>query len=88
MSSSKLMISSLVLSSRFPVGSSASARAALLRRSLGDGAPLQWDAWAFWLPKAKSLLDFGGLDTAVGGFTSFANPGYPPLVPALEAEPG
>jgi hypothetical protein len=59
--------------------------AALLRRSLGDGAPLQWDAWAFWLPKAKSLVDFGGLDTGVGGFTSFANPGYPPFVPALEA---
>jgi hypothetical protein len=59
--------------------------AALLRRALGDGAPLEWDAWGFWLPKAKSIVDFGGLDTAVGGFTSFANPGYPPLVPALDA---
>lgn len=59
--------------------------AALLRRALGGGAPLQWDAWAFWLPKAKSIIDFGGLDTGLGGFTSFANPGYPPLVPALEA---
>jgi hypothetical protein len=59
--------------------------AALLRRALGDGAPLQWDAWGFWLPKARSLVEFGGLDTAVGGFTSFANPGYPPLVPALDA---
>jgi hypothetical protein len=59
--------------------------AALLRRALGSAAPLQWDAWAFWLPKAKSIIDFGGLDTSLGGFTSFANPGYPPLVPALEA---
>jgi hypothetical protein len=59
--------------------------AALLRRALAAGAPTQWDAWTFWLPKARSIVDFGGLDTAVGGFTSFANPGYPPLVPALEA---
>jgi hypothetical protein len=59
--------------------------AALLRRALGDGAPLEWDAWGFWLPKAKSIVDFGGLDTAVGGFTSFANPGYPPFVPAVDA---
>jgi hypothetical protein len=59
--------------------------AALLRRALDAGAPTQWDAWAFWLPKARSIIDFGGLDTAIGGFTSFANPGYPPLVPAVEA---
>lgn len=59
--------------------------AALLRRALGDGAPLEWDAWGFWLPKAKSIVDFGGLDTAVGGFTSFASPGYPPFVPAVDA---
>jgi hypothetical protein len=58
---------------------------ALLRRALAAGAPTQWDAWAFWLPKARSIVDFGGLDTALGGFTSFANPGYPPLVPAIEA---
>ena len=59
--------------------------AALLRRALAAGAPTQWDAWTFWLPKARSIVEFGGLDTALGGFTSFANPGYPPLVPALEA---
>jgi hypothetical protein len=59
--------------------------AALLRRSLGSGAPTEWDAWTFWLPKAKSIVDFGGLDTGVGGFTSFASPTYPPLVPTLEA---
>ena len=59
--------------------------AALLRRALDAGASTQFDAWAFWLPKARSIVDFGGLDTALGGFTSFANPGYPPLVPALDA---
>ena len=59
--------------------------AAILPRAATQGAPLQWDAWAFWLPKARSIVDFGGLDTGVGGFTSFASPGYPPLVPALQA---
>jgi hypothetical protein len=59
--------------------------ASLLRRSLTDTAPLQWDAWAFWLPKARAIIDFGGLDTGMGGFTSFASPGYPPLVPVLDA---
>ena len=59
--------------------------AALLWRAATQGAPLQWDAWAFWLPKARAIFDFGGLDTAVGGFTSFVSPSYPPLVPALDA---
>lgn len=59
--------------------------AALLRRTATQGAPLQFDAWAFWLPKARTIFDFGGLDTGVGGFTSFASPSYPPLVPALDA---
>lgn len=59
--------------------------AALLWRTATQGAPLQFDAWAFWLPKARSIVDFGGLDTGVGGFTSFASPSYPPLVPALHA---
>jgi hypothetical protein len=59
--------------------------ATLLRRAINEGAPTQWDAWAFWLPKARSIVDFGGLDTGVGGFTSFASPGYPPFVPALDA---
>jgi hypothetical protein len=47
--------------------------------------PGAWDTWAFWLPKAKSIVYFSGLDTDVGGFTSFANPDYPPLKPALDA---
>jgi len=58
--------------------------AALLRRALDAGAPTEWDVWGFWLPKAKSLVEFGGLDTGLGGFTSFAHPSYPPLAPALE----
>jgi hypothetical protein len=57
----------------------------LLRRSLAATATIEWDAWAFWLPKAKAILAFGGLDTGPGGFTSLAHPHYPPLVPALEA---
>jgi hypothetical protein len=32
--------------------------------------PGAWDTWAFWLPKAKSIVYFDGLDTGQGGFTS------------------
>ena len=42
-----------------------------------------WDAWAFWVPKAKAIYFFGGLDEQF--FSELANPTYPPLVPALEA---
>lgn len=48
-------------------------------------APTDWDAWSFWLPKAKSIVYFGGLDTSAGGFTSFANSDYPPFAPAVES---
>lgn len=57
----------------------------LLRRSLAATATVEWDAWSFWLPKAKSIVVLGGLDTGAGGFTSHAHPHYPPLVPTLEA---
>jgi len=42
-----------------------------------------WDAWAFWVPKAKIIYLTGGLDTDF--FTRLPGPTYPPLVPALEA---
>lgn len=42
-----------------------------------------WDAWAFWVPKAKAIYFLGGLDEQF--FRELANPTYPPLVPALEA---
>ena len=42
-----------------------------------------WDAWAFWVPKAKAIYFFGGLDEQF--FRELGNPTYPPLVPALEA---
>lgn len=47
-------------------------------------APLSaWDAWAFWVPKAKAIYFFQGLDEQF--FREIVNPTYPPLVPALEA---
>jgi hypothetical protein len=50
----------------------------------GRLAPLSnWDGWAFWVPKAKAIYYFGGLDEQF--FRELANPSYPPLVPALEA---
>jgi len=42
-----------------------------------------WDAWAFWVPKAKVIYFFGELDEQF--FRELANPTYPQLVPALEA---
>jgi hypothetical protein len=43
----------------------------------------EWDAMAFWVPKAKAIYYFGGLDEQF--FRTLAGPSYPPLVPALEA---
>ena len=42
-----------------------------------------FDAWAFWVPKAKAIYFFGGLDEQV--FTTSAGPTYPPIVPILDA---
>jgi hypothetical protein len=45
-----------------------------------------WDAWAFWIPKAKSIVLLNGLDPhffATAPATT--NPDYPLLLPALEA---
>ena len=42
-----------------------------------------YDAWAFWVPKAKAIFFFGGLDEQV--FTTLPGPTYPPLVPVLDA---
>jgi hypothetical protein len=54
-------------------------------RSAEPSGLLHADVWNFWLPKAKTIFYFGGLDTGVGGFTSQTSPDYPPLLPALEA---
>lgn len=42
-----------------------------------------WDAWSFWIPKAKAIYFFGGLDVEL--FTSLPGSSYPPLVPVLDA---
>jgi len=44
---------------------------------------ISWDAWAFWVPKAKAIYFFGGLDEQL--FRSLPGPSYPLLVPALDA---
>lgn len=63
------------------------AATGLLFEALFRSARLQslqaYDAWAFWVPKAKALYFFGGLDQQV--FTTFPNATYPPLVPILDA---
>jgi hypothetical protein len=53
-----------------------------LRASLRQGI-VAWDSWTFWVPKAKAIYFFGGLDPQL--FRSLANPSYPLLVPALQA---
>ena len=59
----------------------------LLLEALFRSARLQslqaYDAWAFWVPKAKAIYFFSGLDERV--FTTFPGPTYPPLVPILDA---
>jgi hypothetical protein len=63
------------------------ALAGLLLEALFRAARLQslqaYDAWAFWVPKAKAIFFFGGLDEQV--FTTLPGPTYPPLVPILDA---
>jgi hypothetical protein len=43
----------------------------------------EYDAWAFWVPKAKAIYYFHGLD--LGFWQVLPGQSYPPLVPALEA---
>jgi len=50
----------------------------------GRLAPLEeYDAWAFWVPKAKVIYLLHDLD--LGFFRSLPGQSYPPVVPALEA---
>ena len=42
-----------------------------------------WDAWSFWIPKAKAIYYFGELDE--GFFTSLPGASYPLLMPTLDA---
>ena len=44
---------------------------------------IEWDAWSFWVPKAKAIYYFGGLDAQF--FGGLPGPTYPPLIPALHA---
>jgi hypothetical protein len=60
----------------------AAVLAAILRAASRQGVTA-WDAWAFWVPKAKAIYFFGGLDEHL--FRTLPNPSYPLLVPALQA---
>jgi hypothetical protein len=42
-----------------------------------------WDAWAFWMTKAKAIYYFGGLDPTL--FRQLWGPSYPLLEPVLAA---
>jgi hypothetical protein len=43
----------------------------------------EFDAWSFWIPKAKAIYYYGGLDAQF--FRELPGPTYPPLVPAHDA---
>ena len=61
------------------------AAALVLVRSVFPTGLFHGDVWSFWIPKAKAIYYFDGLDTAAGGFTSQLSPDYPPLKPAVDA---
>jgi hypothetical protein len=44
-----------------------------------------WDAWAFWIPKAKSIVVLKGLDARFFAAPTTGNADYPLLLPAIEA---
>jgi len=43
----------------------------------------EFDAWLFWVPKAKAIYSFGAFDAQF--LRDVPNSSYPPLVPSLEA---
>jgi hypothetical protein len=44
-----------------------------------------WDAWAFWTPRAKSIVLFDGLDSRFFSAPTTVNRDYPLLLPSIEA---
>jgi hypothetical protein len=46
---------------------------------------VSWDAWAFWIPKAKSIVLLHGLDGRFFAAPTTANADYPLLLPSIEA---
>ena len=48
-------------------------------------ADTEWDVWAFWLAKAKSIYYYDGLQDGPDGITTFANAEYPPLSAVVDA---
>ena len=70
-----------------PVTVAGIALIGMLLEALFRSARLQglqtYDAWAFWVPKAKAIFFFDGLDKEV--FTTAPGPSYPPLLPILDA---
>lgn len=44
---------------------------------------VEWDGWAFWVPKALTIHRYGGLEDS--WFLLLPGPSYPPVVPLLEA---
>lgn len=56
---------------------------ALFRAGRLASIGLEWDGWAFWVPKGKALYFFGELDTEFLFTLPPWTPSYPPGLPAL-----
>lgn len=57
---------------------------ALFRAGRLASTRLEWDGWAFWVPKAKAIYFFGDLDTEFLDVLPPWTPSYPPGLPALQ----
>jgi hypothetical protein len=64
------------------LGATAILLAALFRAARLSGL-YAWDAWSFWVPKAKAIYFTGGLDERFLGTVPHGS--YPPLLPILDA---
>jgi hypothetical protein len=76
----------LVLTKLSLVSAAGIAAAGVFFEALFRAARLQglyaYDAWAFWIPKARTIHALGELDAELVAL--FPNPSYPPLVPLLD----
>jgi hypothetical protein len=77
----RLVLTKLSLISAVGVALTGVLLEALFRAARLQGL-VAFDAWTFWIPKAKAIYFFGELDEQF--FTQLHGPTYPPLVPVID----
>jgi hypothetical protein len=78
----RLAIRSISLAAALGIAATGVVLEALFRSARLSGL-YAFDAWVFWVPKAKAIYYYGGLDEQI--FTTLPGPSYPPFLPTLEA---